>query len=85
MDRVAGQTRIKSVMLTPPGVEACKRVSAEGEDIIIVINHTTEERIVTLPWAAHEHVMGLSLEGEVKMAPYGILVLTQEAEDSAGE
>jgi hypothetical protein len=50
-----------------------------------VINHTTEKRIVTLPWAAHEHVMGLSLEGEVKMAPYGILVLTQEAEDSAGE
>jgi beta-galactosidase len=85
MDRVAGQARIKSVMLTPPGVEACKRVSTEGEDIIIVINHTTEERIVTLPWAAHEHVMGLSLEEEVKMAPYGILVLTQEAEDSAGE
>jgi hypothetical protein len=80
MDRVAGQTRIKPVMTTPRGVEACKRVSAEGEDIIILINHTTEERVVPLPWAAHEHLMGLTLAGEVRMAPYGILVLTQEAE-----
>jgi beta-galactosidase len=77
MDRVAGQARINPVMSTPRGVEACKRVSAEGEDIVIVINHTTEERDVTLPWAAHEHVMGIALEGDVRMAPYGILVLTQ--------
>jgi beta-galactosidase GanA len=85
MDRVAGQARINPVMSTPRGVEACKRVSAEGEDIIILINHTTEERAVQLPWAAHEHVMGIPLEGEVRMAPYGILVLTQNPEDSADE
>jgi beta-galactosidase len=85
MDRVAGQARINPVMPTPQGVEACKRVSAEGKDIIILINHTTEERVIQLPWAAHEHVMGISLEGQVRMAPYGILVLTQNPEDSTDE
>jgi beta-galactosidase len=80
MDRVAEQARIKPVMLTPQGVEACKRVSTEGKDILILINHTTEERVVPLPWVAHEHLMGLSLEGEVRMAPYGILVLTKSSD-----
>jgi beta-galactosidase len=79
MDHVIKDARVTPVMETPAGVEACRRVSAEGEDIVILINHTTGERSVTLPWPAREHLMGLSLEGEVRMAPYGILVLTQTA------
>ena len=80
IDLITGQLRIESVMLTPLGVEARKRVSAEGEDIVILINHTANEQDVTLPWPAHEHLLGLTLEGTVRMGPYGVLVLTKRPE-----
>jgi beta-galactosidase len=82
LDMATGQLRIEPVMQTPLGVEACKRVSAEGEDIIILINHTTKEQSVTLPWPAHEHLLGLAIGGTVRMAPYGVLVLTKRPEES---
>lgn len=80
IERVLADASIAGVMATPPGVEACRRVSAAGQEITILINHTMEEQGMALPWAAREHLTGQSIEGQVGMAPYGILVLTTDSE-----
>jgi beta-galactosidase len=68
---------IRPPLEAPPGVEVCKRVSAEGEDIFIVINHKRAEQVVKLPWPAQEHLSGSQVPEEVKLAPYGVVVLTR--------
>jgi beta-galactosidase len=79
--RIIETTRLKPVMDTPAGVEAAVRVTPEGNKIYIVINHTRELQTVTLPWPAHEHLSGRSLRGEIKLAAYGVTVLTPAEED----
>ncbi|HSB66982.1 MAG TPA: beta-galactosidase trimerization domain-containing protein, partial [Anaerolineales bacterium] len=67
---------VQPVMLTPVGVEACRRVSQIGEEIIIVINHLPTEQRVLLPWQAHEQLTSMAVDGELVLEPYGVAVLT---------
>jgi beta-galactosidase len=67
----------KRLIETPLGVEARRRVSVKGQDILILINHTPVEQVVPLPWAVHEHLNELPLEGELILAPYGVVILTK--------
>jgi hypothetical protein len=61
----------------PASVEACKRVTAKGEEIYIVINHSREEKRVPLPWPAREHLSGEMGQGDLILVPYGVAVLTR--------
>ena len=76
IDRVIQTAQLKPVMQAPSGVEVGKRVSAEGEDIFIVINHEREEQVVALPWSAHDHLSEAAVTDELKLAPYGVSILT---------
>jgi beta-galactosidase len=80
IDRVTKTLSLKPAMQAPAGVEVSRRVSAEGEDVYIVINHTREEQPLDLPWPVHEHLTGTSLASVVTLAPYGVLILTRSEE-----
>jgi beta-galactosidase len=49
LDHISQTAVIRPVMETPVGVEARKRVNANGEEIFIVINHERKEQQVHLP------------------------------------
>lgn len=67
---------------TPPGVELRKLSNSDGEEILIVINHTKQRQCVTLPWPAYEHLSGVTVSQEIIQPPYGVAVLTKEQETS---
>jgi len=77
IDHIVKMAVVRPVMETPPGVEACVRVSAKGVKIFIVINHEREEKRVKLPWTAREHLSGQPAVDELKLAPYGVAILTR--------
>lgn len=78
LSRVLLMAGIRPELETPPGVEARKLVKAEGEqEIFVIINHTNAEQVINLPWPAREHLSGFTIKGEVRLAPYGVIVLTR--------
>jgi len=78
IDRVLLVAGIRPILEAPPGVEVRKLVKAEGgEEIFVVINHTTTEQGINLPWPAREHLSGFTIKGDVRLAPYGVIVLTR--------
>jgi beta-galactosidase len=76
LDRVASGAGVKPIMETPTGVEARARLSADGVEVVIVINHTRAEQSVQLPRRACDHLTGALVQGEMRLAPYGVAVLT---------
>jgi len=79
IDHVVKMARVRPVMETPAGIEVRRLVNAERTAVFVMINHTPAERLVQLPWQAHEHLSGQSVEGELKLAPYEVAVLTRLA------
>jgi beta-galactosidase len=77
MDRILRTAGIRPVMDVPPGVEVRKRVGAEGREVFIVINHERAVQTVQLPWPAHEHLTGLAVGDQIKLGPYGVVLLSQ--------
>jgi beta-galactosidase len=76
---------------TPPGLEACKRIRPDGQEVFILINHEPEIHKISLPWPADEHISGQRLASSARLAPFGVAVLTKappepetEAEEEAG-
>jgi beta-galactosidase len=76
---IANFAGIRPVLEVPEGVEVCLRKTPAGEDVYIVINHTSGERVVELPWSAQEHLSGLVLEEGIKLRGYSVAVLTKAA------
>ncbi len=74
LDHIAQAAGIQPVMQTPPGVEARKRLNANGEEIFVVINHERKEQPVALPWPAHEHLTGRTVS-DLDLEPYGVAVI----------
>jgi beta-galactosidase len=77
MDHIVKMAGIRPVMDTPAGVEARVRVSPEGRRIYILVNHEREEQAVSLPWPAQDHLGGQPVADELKLAPYGVAILTR--------
>jgi beta-galactosidase len=76
MAKVIRTANINSVLETPPGVQAARRMRPDGKEIIILINHTRQRQMIELPRQFTENLKGIDLEGKVEMAPYGVAVLT---------
>jgi len=76
MARVMKTANINPVIETPAGVQAMRRMRPDGGEIVFLINHTRQVQTVRLPKAYRENLKGLTLEGEVDMAAYGVAVLT---------
>ena len=77
VDHIVRMAVVKPPLETPAGVEARKRVNAEGEEVFIVINHERTEQVVRLPWSAREHLNGQAVGNELRLASYGVAILTR--------
>ena len=73
---IAGIRFVKS----PPGVEIRARVSQAGAEIFFVINHTAAEQTLQWPWPARDHLTGRSVQGDIRLEAYGVMVLTKSAQ-----
>ncbi len=78
--RLAGIRWLKS----PAGVEMRSRVSESGADTLFVINHTSSEQTVSLPWAGWDHLTHQPVEGTVRLGAYGCMVLTRNPPHEPG-
>jgi len=77
LEHICAILRIKSVMVTPRGVEACQRITPDDQKVFILINHEITPKKVSIPWEAHEHLSGFAGKGQLTLAPYGVAVLTK--------
>jgi beta-galactosidase len=77
LEHICRISRVKPVMETPRGVEACQRITPDGQEIYILINHEVSPKKVSIPWEAHEHLSGGTGSGELTLAPYGVAILTK--------
>ena len=74
--RVLKIARVTTIV-SPPGIEIRIRVRASaGDPLYIVINHTSTERSISMPWRSFDHLTGRSLDAEFYMPAYGVMVLT---------
>jgi beta-galactosidase len=69
---------LQPALETPRGVEACVRVSADGREVFILINHGNTPQTISLPWQAHNHLNGQIITA-LALEPYGAAVLTRES------
>jgi beta-galactosidase len=81
LDRIALMGSVKTVMAFPkgvilPGLEVCKRISQDGKEVYILINHDKLEKKVPVPWPAKEYFTGSSGTGEFKIGPYGVAIMS---------
>ncbi|HEX5810381.1 MAG TPA: beta-galactosidase, partial [Anaerolineales bacterium] len=66
-----------TTILTPPGIEIRTRVRAgEGDPLYIVINHTSTECKISMPWPSFEYLSRRSFDAEFYLPAYGVMVLT---------
>jgi hypothetical protein len=65
-----------TTIATPPGIEMSRRVQPGGDEVYIVINHTTTECIFQLPWPAFEHLSGMTITADFKLAAHAVAVVT---------
>ena len=79
--RVIDMAPLKPLLETPAGVEVCRRTGEQGMEVFIVINHNRTEQVVKMPWMAIDHLMNHPVNNELKLAPYGVSVLTKLGKD----
>ena len=77
LQRIAAEAGVQPLLATPEGVEACRRVGEDGREVLILINYTRSEQRIPLPWPAHEHLRGQDIQGELRLAPLDVAVLTR--------
>jgi beta-galactosidase len=81
MDHILNTAGIQSIK-TPPGVEVRTRIKPGGEEVYLVMNHSQEEKTLSLPWPAHEHISGSLVKEKLKLPGYGVMVLTKGTSDA---
>jgi beta-galactosidase len=77
MLRIAELAGARPVLETADGVEACLRITPEGQRIILVINHQPAAQSLSLPWPAHDHLTSRPVIDELELPPYGVAILTR--------
>jgi beta-galactosidase len=82
LDHIAQSAGIQPLMETPTGVEARKRINAQGGEVFIIINHERTEKQVNLPWQAREHLSGCDVR-ELQMGPYEVAVVTRSDQETS--
>jgi beta-galactosidase len=80
VEHICKNASIPSIQ-TPPGLELCTRMTDDGSEIYILINHDRLPQALTLPWPARDQITGHLIKGETLFQPYEVVVLTQEKID----
>jgi hypothetical protein len=76
IDDIVESAGVMPVLECPAGVEARKRVNIQGDEVFMVINHERNEKLVRLPWLAHEHLTDSNIH-ELKLQAHTVAVLTR--------
>lgn len=61
----------------PTGVEICQRVTEEGYQVGILINHNSSEQRIQIPFPIFDYLSEQRLEGEIVLAAYDVIVFTR--------
>jgi beta-galactosidase len=77
LQRITMQSGVQPVLETPEGVEACRRVGEDGQEMLILINYTRSEQRVALPWPAREHLRGGEIKGVVELESVDVAVVSR--------
>jgi beta-galactosidase len=77
LNHICKIARVKPVLETRRGVEACQRITAEGQEVLLLINHESSPKQVAIPWEAIEHLSGNRGKGDLTLTPYGVAILTK--------
>ncbi len=67
--------------LLPAGVEVCRRAS-EDRQIVILINHTPQPQVISLPQPCTEVLLGQAYEKTLSLPARGVAVLRADRADS---
>ncbi|HEY4731958.1 MAG TPA: beta-galactosidase, partial [Gammaproteobacteria bacterium] len=86
LDETAQQSLVTQVLqvakvttyTTAPGIEICTRMQSGGGKVYIVINHNSMECAITMPWPSFEHLGGMPLDADFKLAAYSVAILTPD-------
>lgn len=70
-----------TTIVTPPGIEMRTRVRPGKEEVYIVINHTSTENIVHMPWPTFDHLTGVTFTKRLYLPAYGVVIITPVKED----
>lgn len=69
-----------TTIVTAPGIEFRARIGTDeagkNTEFYIVINHTTIQHSIRLPWPAFEHLTNEKLTAELKLSAYGVAIVT---------
>jgi beta-galactosidase len=76
-DLVLSTADVAPLVAAPPDVEARARLSTNGDEVLILVNHGPLARSVDLPWEAHDHVAGSAVGKLIELAGYTTVVLTR--------
>jgi beta-galactosidase len=78
LERFARTATIKPPLEAPAGVETTRLTRPDKEEVYILINHTTAEQAVRIPWGYREHLTETVGEtGPFTLDPYAVAVLTK--------
>jgi beta-galactosidase len=75
LQQITKDADVQPVMLTPEGVEACRRVKSGIGGVFILLNHNLSEQRIQLPWSAYDHLHQQVIGHELTLEPYGVAVL----------
>ena len=70
---------IKPVLDVPAGVEACRRIRPDGNEVFILINHNRTKVNLQLPWPGHEYLNNRRVGKELTLESYGVAVVTAKS------
>jgi beta-galactosidase len=86
LDDAAQQTFMEHVLeaakvttyITAPGIEIRTRVQPGGEDVHIVINHSSTMSAVHIPWPSFDHLKRTPLGTDFELSGYSVAILTRD-------
>jgi beta-galactosidase len=74
------KTAAVTTIASSPGIEISHRLLSGGEKVYIVINHTATENTLHMPWPVFDHLTKVEFPKELKLAAYGVAVLSPVTE-----
>jgi len=78
MQWVATEAGVAPLMDSPDGVEVARRVRPGGDEVYVVVNHTPNPAVLSLPWSAVDQLTGAAASGSLQLEAYGVAVLVKQ-------
>lgn len=82
MARIVRNAGQKPTLDVPRGVKVGRRMRPDGQEILILVNHTRDQQRINLKDVYRERIRDLDLRDEFFLAPYGIAILTRIQPDA---